>query len=129
MFPSAAYASRYANLLLRLEAATSRLEDIATSTELPDKDAPALNQPAVSSPDNSSAPTPRSAPKPAPEELPESIEDFDAFVNSAVAKYGKLSDGIGGLVAKQVCSLCRLQGHFDFAKLTSPQPNCRPLLS
>jgi hypothetical protein len=25
--------------------------------------------------------------------------------------------------------LCRLQGHFDFAKLTSPQPNCRPLLS
>jgi len=117
MFASAAYASKYSNLLLRLEAATSRLEDIATSTELPDKDAPALNQPAVSPPESSAAPTPRSAPKAAPEELPESIEDFDAFVNSAVAKYGKLSDEIGGLVAKQV-HLRKLQRHTDSATLT-----------
>ena len=40
-FPSI---NQCANLLSRLEAATSRLEDIATSTELP-KDVPVLNQP------------------------------------------------------------------------------------
>lgn len=95
----------------RLEAATSRLEDIATSTELP-KDVAALAQPPSSSvtPSASSAATPRSAPQaaapaPAAEELPESIEDFDAFVDSAVADYVKRSDAVGGLVAKQAADV------------------------
>lgn len=87
----------------RLEAATSRLEDIATSTELP-KDVPALmSQPLTSPPDASAVSTPPSAPRqPAAEPLPESIEEFDLFLGSSLDKYGRLSSQLGGLVAQQV---------------------------
>ncbi|KAM3505521.1 hypothetical protein MY11210_007937 [Beauveria gryllotalpidicola] len=95
-------------LIKRLEAATSRLEDIATSTELP-KDVGALAAPAPASsalnPDASATVTPRSTPRPVPEELPESIEDFDAFIDSTVADYVQRSNEIGGLVAKQAADV------------------------
>ncbi|TQV96574.1 hypothetical protein V2A60_003038 [Cordyceps javanica] len=95
-------------LIKRLEAATSRLEDIATSTELPKDVGPLAGPPSSSTaltPDASAAAIPRSAPQPAPEELPESIEDFDAFVDSTVADYVKRSNDIGGLVAKQAADV------------------------
>lgn len=96
---SAAASARCANLIARLEAATSRLEDIATSTELPGKDVPALVQPSLAG--TGSAPNPTATPKSPTEELPESIEDFDTLLNGPVAKYAKLSSELGGLVAKQ----------------------------
>lgn len=86
-----------------LEAATSRLEDIATSTELP-KDVPALNQ-AVASPAGTEevARKPTQTPKPpTPEKVPETVEDFDQLIGSSVTKYVKLSDELGGAVARQV---------------------------
>ncbi|KAK7423797.1 suppressor of rasval19 [Neonectria magnoliae] len=93
-------------LIKRLEAATSRLEDIASSTDLP-KDAPASHPP-ISSPPVAAvvstppaAPAPPAAPKPAAEPLPEAVEEFDAFLNSTVDKYVKLSNQLGGLVAQQ----------------------------
>ncbi|KAF5559703.1 adenylate cyclase-associated, partial [Fusarium napiforme] len=102
-------------LIKRLEAATSRLEDIASSTE-PPTDATVLNQaipsppnpslaapppPAVSDSD-SKATTPAAAkPESVAEPLPESIEEFDAFLNTSVDKYVKLSHQLGGLVAEQ----------------------------
>jgi len=95
-------------LIKRLEAATSRLEDIATSTELPKDTLPRTTQSLTSPPDASavSAPPPPPAPsapvpKPAAEPLPESVEEFDAFLESTVDKYVKRSNEIGGLVAKQ----------------------------
>ncbi|ATY59965.1 adenylyl cyclase-associated protein [Cordyceps militaris CM01] len=108
---AASHMHNLTTLIKRLEAATSRLEDIATSTELP-KDVGALALPGGSSsaaltPDaSSSAATPRSAPQPpVPEELPESIDDFDAFVDSAVADYVRRSNDIGGLVARQAADV------------------------
>ncbi|KAI1066579.1 suppressor of rasval19 [Fusarium irregulare] len=92
-------------LIKRLEAATSRLEDIASSTE-PPADAGVLNQ-AIPSPLNPSsvAPPPPAAaaakPESPAEPLPESIEEFDAFLNTAVEKYVKLSHQLGGLIAEQ----------------------------
>ncbi|KAF1738016.1 Adenylyl cyclase-associated protein [Beauveria bassiana] len=95
--------------LYRLEAATSRLEDIATSTELPKEvgalAAPAPSSSALNNPDASAIGAPRSASQPVPEELPESIEDFDAFVDSTVADYVQRSNEIGGLVAKQAAEV------------------------
>lgn len=102
-----------ADFLARLEAATSRLEDIATSSiELP-QGVPALHQ-SVASPQSASTPTsstpatatpappPASAPKAAPAEpLPESVEEFDAFINTTVLKFAKASKELGGLVAEQ----------------------------
>lgn len=88
----------------RLEAATSRLEDIADSTDRPN--IPVLDQAVPPPPNNTSvAPTPPvapSVPKPVAEPLPESIEDFDAFLNSSVDKYVQASNELGGLVAQQV---------------------------
>ncbi|KAJ4165383.1 hypothetical protein LMH87_007017 [Akanthomyces muscarius] len=112
---AASHMHNLTTLIKRLEAATSRLEDIATSTEIP-KDVGALAAPTSSSaaltPDASTTTTPRSAPPPPPpqqqpvaEELPESIEDFDAFVDTTVADYVNRSNEIGGLVAKQAADV------------------------
>lgn len=94
----------------RLEAATSRLEDIATSTiELPQAipglqqsvASPSASTPLTSTPAPTPAPAPP-APKPTPvEPLPESIEEFDAFINTSVGKFAKISKDLGGLIAEQ----------------------------
>ncbi|KAH8197120.1 hypothetical protein TruAng_008725 [Truncatella angustata] len=104
-------------LIKRLEAATSRLEDIASSTnELP-QGVPALQHQqsnaipsgAVSpssAPTISSAPAPPPAPKAAPQEpLPEVVEDFDAFINTSVNKYVQASNKLGGLIAEQAAKV------------------------
>ncbi|KAK0627710.1 adenylate cyclase associated N terminal-domain-containing protein [Immersiella caudata] len=93
-------------LIKRLEAATARLEDIASSTiELP-QGVPALKE-TLATPQSGiinnapAAAAPPPPPAPAPEPVPESIEEFDAFINSTVQKYAKLSKDIGGLLAEQ----------------------------
>jgi adenylyl cyclase-associated protein len=97
-------------IIRRLEAATSRLEDIASSTIAPP---PAAD---IRPPNGTTAaPTPNPAapsvapPTPAvvktapPEEsLPESVEGFDSFISGAVKKYVDISKKIGGVVADQV---------------------------
>jgi len=112
------YADALPNWLRRLEAATARLEDIASSVvELPQA-VPALQQSVVPPPSGasnlstsaatSSATTPAAvrspapAPAPPPEPVPESIEEFDNFIEQSVQKYANISKGIGGLIAEQV---------------------------
>ncbi|KAK6852545.1 Adenylyl cyclase-associated protein [Apiospora arundinis] len=98
-------------LIKRLEAATARLEDIATSTiELPQA-VPALSH-TVATPTNAGSPAPTPAPgaspaaKAVPEEpLPESIEDFDAFVATSVDRYVQASEKLGGLIAEQAAKV------------------------
>ncbi|RAL59696.1 hypothetical protein DID88_000329 [Monilinia fructigena] len=96
-------------LIKRLEAATSRLEDIASSTIPPPSDAPdAQNSNAIE--------------EVVKEPVPESVAEFDDFIQGAVKKYVNLSDEIGGVVAvnrhpvqrNQVC----LMNHFK--KLIKP---------
>lgn len=99
---------RVTNLFLRLEAATSRLEDIASSTiEIPQA-VPALQETLASpvvSKAASPAPSAAAAPAAASEPLPESIEDFDVFLETTVAKYSKLSAALGGLIAEQAAKV------------------------
>ncbi|KXX83440.1 Adenylyl cyclase-associated protein [Madurella mycetomatis] len=98
-------------LIKRLEAATSRLEDIAQSTfELPQA-VPALQQttPAAGTP-GSALPPPVVAPTPPapvapPEPVPESIEEFDALISQSVEKWSRISNAIGGLVAEQAAKV------------------------
>lgn len=94
-------------LVRRLEAATSRLEDMAQT--LPDQ----------SSQINSTESTDRSAPaavggggtgatssmtkQVAFEQLPRAVEDFDNIINGDVVKYVNMSEELGGLVSEQVC--------------------------
>lgn len=87
--------------MARLEAATSRLEDIATYTEAP-KETSALRKGAEASTggDTFSAPPPNSL-----QPLLEVVEEFDIFIGSSVEKYIQLSNDLGGLIAQQVLSV------------------------
>lgn len=87
---------RLTEWIRRLEAATSRLEDMASSTVPP----PAVN--GAAPPSSPAPPAIVAPPKAAPEPVPESVEDFDAFVNGSVKKYISLSDALGGPIAAQV---------------------------
>lgn len=105
-YSSAEAGLHVANLLQRLEAATSRLEDIATSAvEIPQA-VPGIQEPLAVGGSAPSAPA-AAAPKAATpvEPIPESIEDFDAFLKGAVAHYGAISRQIGGLVADQAAKV------------------------
>lgn len=76
----------------------------ATPTIIAPPPAPAPNQPPPPAAP-AAAPAPVAPPKPVEEPIPESVEEFDAFVNSTVKKYFTVSEEIGGAVGKQVCSV------------------------
>jgi adenylyl cyclase-associated protein len=96
-------------ILHRLEAATSRLEDMAASTiELPKiNGVPPAPAPTGPLPPPPAPRAPAEAPKPLVEALPESVEDFDAFISGPVKKFVNLSDEIGGPVSQQVWGIVR----------------------
>lgn len=87
----------------RLEAATSRLEDMAISFDGTSPTAhgnvPVPIQPAVPEPPKQVVPPPA----PAPEPEPPQIEDFDELIKSDVQAFVDLGKKIGGLVGEQVC--------------------------
>ncbi|KAK4176013.1 putative adenylyl cyclase-associated protein [Triangularia setosa] len=118
----------FTTLIKRLEAATSRLEDIAqsaidlestaqtpqgpSSTTTPQSSTPAPSARAVAAP-----PPPPPAPKPAApaeEELPEAVEEFNTFITDVVEKWVKLSEEIGGPVAEQARQV--LKGYRETSK-------------
>jgi len=93
------------SLVHRLEAATSRLEDIASSTIEPQKSngtSPAPPPAPVAAPLPPPTPSVAETVKAKAEPLPESVEEFDAFLDGAVKKYVTLSEELGGPVAQQV---------------------------
>jgi adenylyl cyclase-associated protein len=97
-------------IIRRLEAATSRLEDLAASTI----EMPKVNGVPAPAPTGPLPPPPARAivepPKSILEVLPESVEEFDTFLTGPVTKYVNLSDELGGPVAAQVGWPCGLFG-------------------
>ncbi|MCJ1309258.1 hypothetical protein MMC25_002916 [Agyrium rufum] len=97
-------------LIKRLEAATSRLEDIASSTV---SDAAPLTNgveaiPTAPGPSVPSAAAKAAAPPAAkPDPIPESVEAFDEIIKGDVTAFNKLSEKIGEPVAKQSACLLR----------------------
>lgn len=97
-------------LALRLEAATSRLEDIASSSfEKPSAldAAPGAQQAAFAgAPARSSLPpaAPSAPAAPAKAELPPMLAAFDALLDNELKEFTDLSKKIGGPVAEQVPS-------------------------
>ncbi|KAF3937310.1 hypothetical protein ABW19_dt0202195 [Dactylella cylindrospora] len=92
----------------RLEAATSRLEDIVTFESQNLGQAPAAISAAVVSnaeaggvPAVVATPAAAPAPPPPPEPLPPSIEDFDELIKTLVGKFEGLSSEIGSLLIEQ----------------------------
>ena len=98
-------------LVRRLEAATSRLEDMAST--IPD---PSIQPNGVTSTPGR-APAPVSdgmdeaggtspPPKKVFEPLPPAIDDFDAVINGDVKTFVNMSEELGGLVSEQVSRVC-----------------------
>lgn len=94
----------------RLEAATSRLEDMAMGLDDPTSPKTMAAQAAPQSLPNQHAPPPPPPPAPLPAPpaepaapaLPPQIQDFDTLINDEVGNYVALGEKIGGLVAEQV---------------------------
>lgn len=105
-------------LVKRLEAATSRLEDLATST---------VQQPNENGAETFTRPgslpaIPEKLPesKPVPEELPGSIEDFDTFISGPVQSFVKISEQLGGPISEQANSLLKaFHGQRKFIYITT----------
>ena len=91
-------------IMKRLEAATSRLEDMATSGGVEGVQTNGTKAPASSAAiaAGSSAPKAAEPPKPPVEAVPEMIEDFDQFISKSVQNFVKHSNELGGPVAEQV---------------------------
>lgn len=97
-------------LLPRLEAATSRLEDIASSTGAAESGHStttgiASTPAAVATASQAAIPSPASTPAQAPlpkEDLPASIEDFDGLTQGDLKTYHDSSKSQGGVIGEQV---------------------------
>ena len=88
--------------IYRLEAATSRLEDMAAPLD----GTPQPNANAAASIKSGPPEPPKQVvapPPPVVEPLPQSIKDFDDIIDTDVQKFVAMGQKIGGLVAEQVC--------------------------
>jgi hypothetical protein len=112
---------RLTGLIHRLEAATSRLEDIASSAAEGPTPTSATAGPASRSIAGAASaapsingdvtptqgPPPKSAiPEPAVE-LPQTVQDFDTLMNEDLKPFKEISEKVGGLVAEQVGDFLR----------------------
>ena len=93
-------------ILRRLEAATSRLEDMVPTMSESSASAnglPALPEAGLSTGRGLDQPGGTAmSPQPMYETLPPAIDDFDTLINGDVKTYVNMSEEIGGLVAEQV---------------------------
>ncbi|KAI9824406.1 MAG: hypothetical protein M1832_001941 [Thelocarpon impressellum] len=100
-------------LIKRLEAATSRLEDMAQPTGDSNATsneaglAPSADGAAMGATERAVA---ANSPVAATEVLPPSIEGFDALINAEVTKFVNLSEELGGVVAEQSSGVLRAFG-------------------
>lgn len=91
-------------LIKRLEAATSRLEDVASST---------IQLPVIDGAQGHSHPIPSTILSEknvenynyVPEELPDSVREFDAFISGSVQKFVKASEDLGDPISEQAHSV------------------------
>jgi len=93
------------SIIHRLEAATSRLEDMATATVEPPRLNGAAPTPAPTGPlpaPPTISQTPPQPPKPVQDPIPEAVEEFDALLTGTIKKFVNLSDEVGGAIAEQV---------------------------
>ncbi|KAJ5561602.1 hypothetical protein N7461_000363 [Penicillium sp. DV-2018c] len=105
---SGGHMHNFTTLIKRLEAATSRLEDMAMSYE-----DPSASKSMGASPSSASATTepaqatspPPAAPAAAP--VPPQIQDFDALIKGDVQNFVNMGEKIGGLVAEQSKAVLR----------------------
>lgn len=120
-------------IIRRLEAATSRLEDIASSSttfealdngKIAQGNAPRASAPNL--PGTAVAGSPAiEAPKPAAPELPPAIKDMDELIEGEVKKFVEASKGIDPLVEGQVGSVGTRSEEDSCSQQYRPRPQQR----
>jgi len=114
------FAPTLTTLLLRLEAATSRIEDIASSINtletapttngapIPSASAHSTSAAAAAvTPPNPSTSSVNVAPAALPEEIPTPVEAYDKLIDGELADFVKLSSDLDPLLAQQVRRSCQ----------------------
>ena len=97
-----------ANLIKRLEVATTRLEDLAMSSSSASAvAAKSPSSPKAIAPANNTTATSTSAASTT--EIPAAVEKHDDAIKASLEKYLNLSQELGGLVAEQVKSISYLK--------------------
>ncbi|KAJ6143560.1 hypothetical protein N7471_003013 [Penicillium samsonianum] len=128
---SGGHMHNFTTLIKRLEAATSRLEDMAMSYD--DSSVPKSligtpsSLPAVSQP--STTPSPRLPAAPVAAPVPPQIKDFDALIKGDVQNFVNLGEKIGGLVAEQskaVLQAFQAERTYLFVVTKAKKPNTQP---
>ncbi|KAL8700270.1 MAG: hypothetical protein Q9201_005541 [Fulgogasparrea decipioides] len=97
-------------LIKRLEAATSRLEDMVPTIQDPSaasNGVASLPESGLTAPGAEARGRLASSPKLAPAPLPPAIDAFDALINGDVKTFVNMSEEIGGLVAEQSAAVLR----------------------
>ncbi|KAL4738067.1 adenylate cyclase associated N terminal-domain-containing protein [Aspergillus similis] len=115
-------------LIKRLEAATSRLEDMAMSLDEHDAQKAADNSAALE-PQASERPTPTAPAAPAAAPLPSQIEDFDTLISKDVGNFVQLGKKIGGLVAEQsnaVLEAFKAERTYLYVSTKAKKPEIQP---
>lgn len=100
--PSTLPAKLALTILGRLEAATSRLEDLVPTITDPSVTTDAAQPLSGQGPSAERALDQARSPSRHMETLPPVIDDFDAIINGQVKSFVNMSEEIGGLVAEQV---------------------------
>jgi adenylyl cyclase-associated protein len=134
-----------ADLIRRLEAATSRLEDIASSSFDPSATPVPLINGSVPSPipagpagapgskavESSATPAASTPPPPKPADLPEVIKDYDELTEGDLVKFVSLSEALDPLLADQAHafkSAWDVQRRFLLVTTKSKKPNMDGLI-
>ena len=121
-------------IIRRLEAATSRLEDIASSSttfealdngKIAQGNAPRASAPNLPGTAVSGSPA-IEAPKPAAPELPPAIKEMDELIESEVKKFVEASKGIDPLVEGQVGAMYTKSKEDNSSQQYRPRPQQRP---
>ncbi|KAJ5852495.1 uncharacterized protein N7529_011880 [Penicillium soppii] len=127
---SGGHMHNFTTLIKRLEAATSRLEDMAMSLDGPSSPksvgGPSSALPATPEPPKS-LPPPPAVPAAAP--VPPQIQDFDALIKGDVQNFVTLGEKIGGLVAEQSKAVLRAfqaERTYLFVVIKAKKPDTQP---
>ncbi|PGH11528.1 hypothetical protein AJ80_07094 [Polytolypa hystricis UAMH7299] len=103
--------NNFTTLIKRLEAATSRLEDMATSLDGPSSTttatAPTIQSISAGSLKKQTPSIPAPAPPPVVEPLPAAVEDFDKLINKEVKNFVTVSEKLGEPVLEQSKAVLR----------------------
>ncbi|EPS25429.1 hypothetical protein PDE_00362 [Penicillium oxalicum 114-2] len=130
---SGTHMHNFTTLIKRLEAATSRLEDMAMSLD-------ESNASKGTAPPSATAPATPDLPKPAPPppappaapaapQVPAQIQDFDTLIKGDVQNFVNLGEKIGGLVAEQskaVLQAFQAERTFLYVSTKAKKPDVPP---